>query len=79
VYFDAYDDPVGKGLDRLEKQLAARGGAKQVLFIIHPPVVPYGARSTWHIFAQPSEAAARTRLLNLLGEPRAIVFLWAPP
>lgn len=74
VYFDAYDDPAGKGLDRLEKQLAARGDAKQLFFIIHPPVVPYGARSTWHIFAKPSEAAARTRLLNLLGEHRAIVF-----
>lgn len=74
IYFDAYDDPAGKGLDRLEKQLAARGDAKQLFFIIHPPVVPYGARSTWHIFAKPSEAAARTRLLNLLGEHRAIVF-----
>ncbi len=74
LYFDAYDDPAGKGLDRLEKQLAARGDAKQVFFIIHPPVVPYGARSTWHIFAKPSEAAARTRLLNLLGAHRAIVF-----
>ncbi|MBC8139713.1 MAG: metallophosphoesterase, partial [Fibrella sp.] len=74
VYFDAYDDPAGKGLDRLEKQLAARGNVKQVFFIIHPPVVPYGARSTWHIFAKQSEAAARTRLLNLLGGHRAIVF-----
>lgn len=74
VYFDAYDDPAGKGLDRLEKQLAARGDAKQVFFVIHPPVVPYGARSTWHIFAKPSEASARARLLNLLGEHRAVVF-----
>ena len=41
--------------------------------MIHPPVVPYGARSTWHVFAKPNQEKERTRLLNLLGKHRAIV------
>ena len=35
--------------------------------------MPYNARSSWHVYAQPSQQRQRTRLLNLLGEARAIV------
>ena len=73
AYFDAYDDPAGKGLNNLAKTLAARGDAAHVFVVIHPPVVPYGARSNWHLFAKPAESAARSRLLNLLGANHAIV------
>lgn len=44
--FDAYKDP---SLDWLEAQLARRT-ARCCFVVIHPPVVPYGARSTWHIY-----------------------------
>jgi len=41
--------------------------------IVHPPVVPYGARSTWHVFANPKESARRERFLSLLGDQQALV------
>jgi UDP-2,3-diacylglucosamine pyrophosphatase LpxH len=72
AYFDSYQT-AEKSLEWLEATLAARGDARQVFVVIHPPVVPYGARSNWHLFAKPAEAAKRERLLNLLGEHRAIV------
>lgn len=44
-----------------------------VFFCVHQPVVPYNARSNWHVFAKPSEQEKRTELLNLLGKHGAIV------
>jgi hypothetical protein len=41
--------------------------------VIHPPVVPYNARSTWHVYSNPKQAKERERLLNLLGEAKAVV------
>ncbi len=69
VFFDAYDHP--RALDWLEATLRRRT-ARHVFFFSHPPVVPYGARSNWHLYAKAAEAPSRTRLLNLLGEHRAI-------
>jgi hypothetical protein len=43
------------------------------VFILHPPVVPYNARATWHVFSKPADAEKRERLLNLLGKHHAIV------
>lgn len=70
AFFDAYDHP--GSLDWLEATLAANP-ARHVFVLIHPPVVPYGARATWHIYSRPREAAERTRLLNILGKYNAIV------
>lgn len=69
AYYDAYD---AASLDWLESSLAKRT-EKHLFVVIHPPVVPYSARSDWHLFAKPSEAPQRERLLNLLGKNRAIV------
>jgi calcineurin-like phosphoesterase family protein len=69
VFFDAYDHP--RALDWLEATLGKRS-AQHLFFFSHPPVVPYGARSNWHLYAKAAEAASRTRLLNLLGEHHAI-------
>src|SRR5205823_13872852 len=44
---------------------------RRLLLAIHPPVVPYNARSTWHVYSNPNQE--RQRLLNLLGESRAVV------
>lgn len=69
AFFDAYDDA---SLEWLESTLAATK-AQHIFVLIHPPVVPYGARSTWHIYSKPREAEQRERLLNLLGKHHAIV------
>ncbi len=36
-------------------------------------MIPFGARSTWHLYARPTDAQRRARLLNLLGAHCAIV------
>jgi hypothetical protein len=69
VFFDAYDHP--RALDWLEVTLRKRT-ARHVFFFSHPPVAPLGARSNWHLYAKATEAASRARLLNLLGEHKAI-------
>ncbi|MCW3095145.1 MAG: 3,5-cyclic adenosine monophosphate phosphodiesterase CpdA [Chthonomonadaceae bacterium] len=69
AFFDAYTK---NSLEWLEKTLAART-ARQFVLVIHPPVVPYDARSLWHIYARPAEQEQRTKLLNLLGRHHAVV------
>jgi hypothetical protein len=69
AFFDAYDRD---SLDWLEA-VAARRSAEHFFVIIHPPVVPYGARATWHVFSGEKERAKRERLLALLGHHRALV------
>jgi hypothetical protein len=46
---------------------------ERLIFVIHPPVVPYNARSDWHIYSKPAQAEQRRRLLNLLGSANAVV------
>ena len=67
VFFDAYS----KGSLGWFEQLMAEKPPRRLVFVIHPPVVPYNARSNWHIFAK--QPAERARLLSLLGKHRAIV------
>jgi hypothetical protein len=69
AYFDAYNPD---SLPWLEQTLAKRA-ERRLFVLIHPPVVPYGARSLWHLYARPEEQKERKRLLNLLGKHRAIV------
>jgi hypothetical protein len=68
-FFDAYDK---ESLPWLEAELARRT-ARHCFVVIHPPVVPYGARATWHIFSSEREKANRERLLELLGKQNAFV------
>jgi UDP-2,3-diacylglucosamine pyrophosphatase LpxH len=67
--FDAYDKT---SLDWLESVLAKRT-ASRCFVVIHPPVVPYGARSTWHVFSSAKDASRREKLLELLGRENSIV------
>lgn len=69
LFFDAYSP---SSLDWAEQTLKSRT-ERHLIFLIHPPVVPYNARSNWHIFAHPGQQAQRQRLLTLLGANRAIV------
>src|SRR3954470_11001079 len=58
VFFDAYD----KGSLEWFEKLMAESKPERLIFIIHPPVVPYNARATWHIFSKATEADKRERL-----------------
>ena len=69
VFFDAYDK---NSLDWFAGLMAERK-PRRLLFVIHPPVVPYNARSTWHVYSSPRQEAQRRRLLDLLGAARAVV------
>ena len=68
VFFDAYKPD----LDWLEATLR-QNPARHAFFVVHPPVVPYDARSNWIIFSRDDRAGDRQRLLGLLGEYEAIV------
>jgi hypothetical protein len=70
AFFDAYD--AATSLAWLEAVLAKRT-ERHAFVVIHPPVVPYGARSTWHIFSNDKQRAQRTRLLELLGQQQVFV------
>jgi 3',5'-cyclic AMP phosphodiesterase CpdA len=70
AFLDAYE--TAKSLEWLEA-VAARRTAEHFFVVVHPPVVPYGARSTWHLLASARDRARREKLLALLGEQHAIV------
>ncbi|HWJ25610.1 MAG TPA: metallophosphoesterase family protein [Flavisolibacter sp.] len=55
------------------KDVLANSKEKTVFFCVHQPVVPFSARSNWHVFAKPSQQKQREELLNLLGQYKAIV------
>jgi hypothetical protein len=69
VFFDAYEPDMAW----LESLGAEASAARHVFFVIHPPVVPYNARATWHVFAKPRQQAERERLLAWLGRHHAHV------
>ena len=68
-FFDAYDR---SSLDWLEAALSRRT-ARHCFVVVHPPVVPYGARATWHLYASERDQTRRDKLLALLGEQEAFV------
>ncbi|EDY18692.1 metallophosphoesterase [Chthoniobacter flavus Ellin428] len=68
-FFDAYDT---QSLASLEAALAKRT-ARHCFVIIHPPVVPYGARATWNIYGAARDKAKREKLLEMLGRQNAFV------
>ena len=72
AFFDAYDR--AGSLDWLEQTLNQKPAKTRHVFVLmHPRVVPYGARSLWHLYARPDQQAERQRLLDLLGGHHAIV------
>lgn len=68
-FFDAY---AKESLGWLEAVLARRT-ARHCFVVIHPPVVPYGARATWHVFSSERDKARREHLLELLGKHNVFV------
>lgn len=69
VFFDAYHN---NNLDWLEKTLR-ENNHRYAFVVMHPPAVPYNARSTWHLFWRDKEKAVRERFLNILGANRIIL------
>ncbi len=67
VFYDAY----AKGSLVWLERLLAEKTPQRLIFVIHPPVVPYNARASWVVYAK--QPAERQRLLELLGKHRAIV------
>jgi hypothetical protein len=68
IFFDAYRPDI----DWLE-DMFNHSNARYTFFITHMPVVPFNARSNWHLFAKDDQQPERQRLLGLLGRHRAIV------
>jgi len=69
VFFDAFHN---NNLDWLEKTLS-RNKHRHAFVVIHPPVVPYNARSTWYLFSRDKEKDVRERFLNILGANKVVV------
>lgn len=69
AFFDAYDR---ESLDWFEAAVARRS-AEHLFVVVHPPVIPYGARATWYQFSSEKDRSKRNKLLDLLGRERAIV------
>ena len=63
VVFDAYHN---NNLDWLRETLS-RNKHRHAFVVMHPPAVPYNARSTWHLFSRDKEKDVRERFLNILG------------
>jgi hypothetical protein len=70
VFFDAYEPTTS--LEWLEA-VAAKRTAEHFFVVVHPPVVPYGARSTWTIFSSDKDRSKREHMMELLGAQRALV------
>ena len=66
---DAYDRTAVDWLETLVRERTFR----RLFVLVHPPVVPYNARATWHLLSHPRQAETRRRLIDLLGRHRAIV------
>lgn len=70
VFFDAYHN---NDLDWLEGTLT-HNAHRYAFMVMHPPAVPYTARSTWHLFWREKEQDRRERFLNILGANEVILF-----
>ena len=68
-FMDAYDP---NSLGWLEATLASRT-SRRCFVVVHPPIVPYGARATWYLYASDKDRTRRERLLELLAKNEAIV------
>jgi len=68
VFFDAYDRNLAWLGSTLNKK-----NYRHVFVVMHPPAIPYNARSTWHVFSKEREKETRERFLNILGSNRAIL------
>lgn len=69
VFFEAYHN---NSLDWLRKTLS-ENRHRHAFVVMHPPAVPYNARSTWHLFSRAKEKVVRERFLNILGANNVVL------
>jgi hypothetical protein len=69
VFFDAYHN---NSLDWLERTLK-ENRHRHAFVVMHPPAVPYDARSSWPLFSKPKEKDIRERFLNILGANKVLL------
>jgi hypothetical protein len=69
VFFDAYQNTDLAWLD----ETLSRNKHRYAFVVMHPPAVPYTARSTWHLFWREKEQDRRERFLNILGANEVIL------
>ena len=55
------------------KEVLKEHTEEHLFFCIHQPVVPFDARSTWHVLSAKNQQGLRQDLLELLGKHQAIV------
>lgn len=70
VFFDCYQ--ADKSLEWLKEDLKNMK-EERLFFSVHMPLIPFNARSTWHVYSKPSEKQKRHELLELLGKYNSIV------
>lgn len=70
VIFDCYT--ADQSLEWLKTVLADHK-EESLFFCVHQPIVPYSARSNWHVFAKANQQKKREELLGLLGKHNAVV------
>lgn len=71
LLFDCFSEK--ESLVWLREAIKDHKKSEVLFFCTHVPVVPYDARSNWHIYVHPDQTSERDELLNLLGEHKAIV------
>jgi hypothetical protein len=69
VFFDAYHN---NNLDWLQKTLS-ENKHRYAFVVMHPPAVPYNARSTWHVFSKAKDKDVRERFLSILGANNVVL------
>jgi CTP:phosphocholine cytidylyltransferase-like protein len=71
LLFDCFNE--AEGLSWLKSVIKDHKTDEVLFFCTHIPVVPYDARSNWHIYVHPEQQQQREELLNMLAEHKAIV------
>lgn len=71
ILFDCFNEQ--ESLAWLKRITKEHRKDEVLFFCTHIPVVPYDARSNWHIYVHPDQQQQREELLNLLAEHKAIV------
>jgi Calcineurin-like phosphoesterase len=71
ILFDCFTE--AESLVWLREVIKEHKPDETLFFCTHIPVVPYNARSNWHIYVHPEQAEQREEIMNLLGAHNAIV------
>jgi hypothetical protein len=71
ILFDCFTE--AESLVWLREVIKEHKPDEVLFFCTHIPVVPYNARSNWHIYVHPEQTREREEIMNLLGAHKAIV------